>query len=66
MLREGVQGLCFMLFNMLQNQLRKKTMVHRSGNQVIIHIQMNTEHLLAQTNESDHPNNEEDDCSMEG
>ena len=29
-------------------------------------IQKETEHLLAQLNESDHPNNEQDDCFREG
>ncbi len=38
----------------------------RVGNQVIRHIQKETEHFLAQSNESDCPNNEEDDCFREG
>jgi hypothetical protein len=44
----------------------KGTDFERVGNQVIRRIQKETERLLAQTNESDHPNSEKDDCFREG
>ena len=44
----------------------KGTDFERVGNQVIRRIQKEIEHLLAQTNESDCPNNEKDDCFREG
>ena len=40
----------------------KGTEFERVGIQVIRCIQKEIEHFLAQTNESDDPNNEEDDC----
>ncbi len=44
----------------------KGTDFERVGNQVIRQIQKETEHLLAQSNDLDRPNNEEDDCFSEG
>ncbi len=44
----------------------KGTNFERVGNQVIRRIQKETEHFLAQSNHSDFPNNEEDDCFREG
>ncbi len=43
----------------------KGTDFERVGNQVIRRIQKETEHLLAQSNDSDQPNNERDDCFKE-
>ena len=44
----------------------KSTDFARVGNHMIRCIPKETEHLLAQRNDSDHPKNEEDHCFSEG